>query len=409
MDKNKIYIVGVLDSGERSLTPDSLRLINQAEVLIGSRRLLSFFPATAAKKHILSSGLSKTLDLVRKNLGRNLVVLLASGDPNFFGISRYMGEQLGKERTEIIPNLTSLQLAFARIKEPWDDAVLVSAHARPIETIVAAARKNSKLGILTDDVNTPAAIARALLAEGLEHFTAFVGHNLGGEKEKVSPVDLKDLSLRDIPSPNVLILLANKPAATGSLSFPVLGIPDEAFERSRPGLITKMEIRAISLAKLALSPSDIVWDIGSGSGSVAIEAARLCPEGRVYAIEKDPTAAQRISQNRRIFGAFNLTVVSGEAPEALASLENPDGVFIGGSGGRLKEIMAIGIEKLKPVGRLVANVATLENLHVIVNLLHQANLKTQVTLVNIARSQDIQQLTRLEPLSPIFIVSARKT
>ncbi|MBI4333979.1 MAG: precorrin-6y C5,15-methyltransferase (decarboxylating) subunit CbiE [Chloroflexi bacterium] len=408
MDNNKLYVIGMLDSGQESLTPGSLALINQAAVLIGSRRLLSFFPRTAAKKHVLKSNLAGTLDLIKEHLGKEPVVLLASGDPNFFGIGRYLVEKLGPERLEIIPNLTSLQLVFARLKQPWDDAVLLSAHARPIEAILTAARRSRKIGILTDDVNTPAAIATALLGAGIDHFDAFVAHNLGGEEEDFFSASLEELSRLDIPSPNVVLLLAGGPPAPDDPSLPVLGLPEEAFDRRRPGLITKMEVRAIVLAKMALSPASAVWDIGAGSGSVAVEAARLCPDGRVCAIEKEAATARLIKQNYRKFGVANLTVIEGEAPEVLATLEEPDAIFVGGSGGRLEEILKTCAGKLKPGGRLVANVTTLENLHSAQTLLKQAGLATEVTLVSIFRSQDAGSLTRLEPLNPVFIVSARK-
>lgn len=408
MDKSKVYIVGVLDSGAESLTAGALNIVSQAEVLIGSSRLLSFFSAISAAKIVLDGDLARTAGIVKDNLGKSHVVLLASGDPNFFGIGRYLAKQLGKESIEIVPNLTSLQLAFARIKEPWDDAKLLSAHSRPLEAIVAEARQGTRLGILTDNVNTPAVIARALLEAALaDLYAVFVGSNLGGPDEKVVQFSLEDLSRMEVASPNVMVLIPGR-GADNCESFPLLGIPDHRFHRTRAGLITKMEVRVVSLAKMQLRLTDVVWDIGAGSGSVAVEAARLCRQGTVYAIEKDPEAAALTKRNASVFEATCLKVIQGEAPEALKSLESPDAVFIGGSGGHLEGILKVCINRLKPGGRLVANVATFENLHSIVNMLREAGLEPETTQVNISKSQSIGALTRLEPLNPIFILSGCK-
>lgn len=408
MDKSKVYIVGVLDGGPESLTPGVLNIVNQAEVLIGTDRLLALFPAVPADKVLLDGKLERTAGVVKDNLGRRKVVLLASGDPNFFGIGRYLANRLGKESIEILPNLTSLQLAFARIKEPWDDASLLSAHSRPLEAIVAEAREGGKMGILTDNVNTPAAVAGALLEAGIsDRYDVYVGHNLGAGNEKVFQVGLEGLSRLDVPSPNVVVLIPRGRAESRS-QFPVLGIPDDLFQRTRAGLITKMEVRAVSLAKMQLRPADVVWDVGAGSGSVAIEAAGLCRQGAVYAIEKDREAAAFIKRNAVTFGATRLKVIEGEAPEALRALESPNAVFIGGSGGHLREILAVCINRLKPGARLVANVATFENLGTVINILLEAGLGPETTQVNISRSQPIGALTRLEPLNPIFIVTGCK-
>ena len=408
MDKSKVYIVGVLDGGPESLTPGVLNIVNQAEVLIGTDRLLALFTAASADKVLLDGKLERTAGVVKDNLGRRKVVLLASGDPNFFGIGRYLANRLGKESIEILPNLTALQLAFARIKEPWDDARLLSAHSRPLEAIVAEAREGGKMGILTDNVNTPAAVAGALVEAGInDRYDVFVGHNLGAGNERVFQVGAVGLSRMDVPSPNVIVLIPKGKAESRS-RFPVLGIPDDQFQRTRAGLITKMEIRAISLAKMQLRPADVVWDVGAGSGSVAIEAAGLCRQGAVYAIEKDREAAALVKQNAMTFGATRLKVIEGEAPEALHALESPDAVFIGGSGGHLREILAVCINRLKPRARLVANVATFENLGTVINILLEAGLGPETTQVNISRSQPIGALTRLEPLNPIFIVTGCK-
>ncbi|MDP2719816.1 MAG: precorrin-6y C5,15-methyltransferase (decarboxylating) subunit CbiE [Dehalococcoidia bacterium] len=408
MDKNKVYIVGMLEGGEANLCPEAKRIINNADILIGSSRLLCHFADLSKTKIPLDTEINKTIHFLKSNLGKYSQVILASGDPNFFGISRTLGQQLGKEAIEIFPNLTSLQVAFARIKEPWDDAVLVSAHGRPLKSVIEISRHNNKIGILTDKINTPAAIAASLLTSGLDHFQAFVGQDLGGVNEKVFPISLKELRNAEIPSPNVVILITSPKHRKQFPKKTVLGIPDNTFHRERAGLITKMEVRVISLAKMQLAPTDVVWDIGAGSGSVAIEAAGLCKDGTVYAIEKSAKAVDMITLNKIKFGVTNMELVAGEAPEALNNLEPPDAIFIGGSGGRLPDILAISVNKLKRGGRLVLNIATLENLETALNYFRQRNLPVDITLVNIAKSRNMSDKKRFKPSNPVFVVSARK-
>ena len=399
----KVHIIGVAPGG--SLLPEARRLVDGAEMVFGGRRLLSMFPSLSGEKIVIKNNLAEIAILIKRNLGRKRMVVLASGDPNFFGIASYLTAKLGKNAVDIIPNVSAMQLAFARIKEIWEDAVFLSVHSRPIADIVNMVRSNDKLGIFTDGEHTPAAIARVLLEHGVDGYRAYVCQDLGGKDEKVVKTGLPGLTKMKFSPLNILILLREKPR-TGPRQ--ILGIPEASFHRRRDGLITKQEVRAVSLAKMRLAEDSIVWDIGAGSGAVSIEASFLIRKGRVFAIEKNDKDIAIIKKNIKKFNVSNVEVVRAFAPDGLNNLPDPTAVFIGGSGGRMGKILDLVSRRLKPGGRIVSNIVVLEHLSAAVNALKARGFVTDVTLINIARTTSVMELTRFEALNPVFVVSAGK-
>ena len=403
MSRHKVHIIGVAPEG--SLPPEAHRFVNQAEIVFGGRRLLQMFPSLGGERITIKNNLAEIADLIKRNLGRKRMVVLASGDPNFYGVAGYLTAKLGKSVVDIIPNVSAMQLAFARIKESWEDAVFVSVHSRPIEEIVGVVGSNAKIGIFTDDKHTPAAIARVLLEHGVDGYRAYVCQDLGSKEEKVVKTDLRGLARMRFSPLNVLILLREQ---SERQSQQMLGIPEASFYRRREGLITKQELRAVSLSKLALTENSIVWDIGAGSGAVSVEASFLARRGRVFAIEKNEKDIAIIEKNLRKFNVSNVEVVQTFAPDGLNSLPDPTAVFIGGSGGRVKEILELVSRRLKPGGRIVMNIVALENLSAAVDALKARGFAPDITLVNIARSTGVSELTRFETLNPVFVVSGVK-
>lgn len=443
-----LHIIGLGAEGAPSLAPRALALVAAAEVLAGGRRHLELFPDHPAERVVVGGDLDEVAERLRAALGEGRrVVVLASGDPNFYGIAGPLLGRLGRERAEILPNVSAMQLAFARLRLSWEDAALASVHARPLADILEIVRRHPKVGLFTDPRHTPAAVASFLLRQGVPPRRAFVCENLGTPEERVVSCDLAGLPGREFAPLNVLVLVeedrpsppggpggAAAPAAApggggearaaAGPTWPLLGLPDGAFAQRRPrdGLITKMEVRAVSLARLALRPGDAVWDVGAGSGSVGIEAARLAPSVRVYAVERRPEDVERVRENAARFGAANLVAVRGEAPEALAALPDPDAVFVGGSGGRLGEILRAAAARLRRGGRLVCNLATLENLAEAERVLGELGWERDLILLNAARSRPLppaagdgaaaavreRPLTRLAALDPVFILAARR-
>jgi precorrin-6B C5,15-methyltransferase / cobalt-precorrin-6B C5,C15-methyltransferase len=408
----KVYIVGIGDDGKRSLSASVLDIVERAEILFGGERHLSFFPYVSAQKVTIKSNLPDVVKTISKNLGKKQMVVLASGDPLFYGIAKYLMSKIPKEHFEAIPNVSSMQIAFARAKESWDDAVLTSIHAKPIENLLDVVEKAKKIGVFTDDKNTPSRIADFLLKNFGSAFKAYVCENLCGEDERVTESDLGDLVNMEFSPLNVLILVKKdeqvelEPARSWTI-----GVPDEEFFQRTPqkGLITKQEVRVISLSKMNIKSRSVIWDIGAGSGSVSIESALLAKSGLVYAIEKNEEDIENVKKNIQKFRVKNVEVIHGLAPDCLDGIkERPDSVFIGGSSGNMKEIIAKCAAVLKPEGKIVINAATIENLHESTSGLKECNLRYDVTLISAARSKELIGLTRFDALNPVFVINGER-
>ena len=427
----KVYIVGIGAEGAASLSAGTLELVRQAEVLVGGERLLAMFPDVHAQKVAIREDLAAAAKSIREQTGNKKVVVLASGDPGFFGIGRYLVRQLGKDAVEIVPGISSMQLAFARIKESWEDAVFLSVHARPLEDVLESVRSSGKICLFTDGRNTPDAVGRFLLDRGITDFRAFVCEELGSEKEKIFQGSLEELSRQKFSPLNVLILMSTSGARSargGCLygqdtagriqntecriqdSHTGPGIPDEEFHQVRfeKGLITKMEIRAVSLAKMGLREDSVVWDIGAGSGAVSIEASLVARRGKVYAIEKEGDRLDIIRQNVEKFSAWNVIPVKASAPEGLESLPEPDAVFVGGSGGKISQILDACCARVKTGGRIVVNLATIENLSLALSKLEERMLNTEIVYLSAARGSKIKDLHRLEGMNPVFVITGKR-
>lgn len=402
-----VVIVGMGDNGAESLSREQLRRVAEAEVLIGGERHLSFFADNPAEKFAIRDNLKELAARLQAETRR--VVVLASGDPLFYGVAGYLAGKIGRDRLEVLPGVSSMQLAFAQIKQTWQDAVLASCHARPIEDVIDLVRDAKKVGLFTDDTNTPARIARELLKAGIGGFRAYVCENLGGADQRVSDCRLDELVDRSFGPLNVLVLVKEADAPLAADRDWTFGIPEEAFFQRQPlkGLITKTEVRVLSLSKMRLRPGNVVWDIGAGSGSVAIEAALL--GARVWAVEKNRDDCDIIRRNLEKFGpkfsGGSVDVVHGLAPAALADLPEPDAVFIGGSGGELVEIVGLCRKRLVLGGRLVVNLATIENLAALAGA---EGGPGDVTLVQVSRSRPILDMHRFEALNPVWIVAWEK-
>jgi precorrin-6Y C5,15-methyltransferase (decarboxylating) len=335
-----------------------------------------------------------------------VTVVLASGDPLFFGIGRLLLRNLPAERLEFVPNVTSIQYAFSKIRVPWDDAVFVSAHGRGVKGAVDRIVANDKAAVLTDAVNTPAAIAQELIERGRDGYAAYLCENLGTDQERILETDVKGL-VDVVAAPlNVLILIKEYESADAQY-VPTLGIPDDQFATVRK-LITKEEIRVVTLAKLKLRHDMTLWDIGAGSGSISIEADHLLPNGRIFAIERNEDCRAFIKQNLGKFNTRNVALIEGVAPDCLEDLPDPDRVFIGGSGGQLWKILETVDKRLPADGRIVLNAITLDTLTSAIEFFDNSGYEVEVTTVNIARTRPLTDYKMFEAYNPVYILSAVK-
>ena len=464
-------IIGVLDDGPAGLTPAALAHLRAADLVIGGTRLLNLCAghlAPQAERRDLTGCLESVPTWISKALaaGRRVVVL-ATGDPLFHGIAGYLRARLPGLPFEILPNLSTVQVACARLGLAWQDLRIVSVHGRdcgewhegagpehglypilralqypeagpgkgasgadlsprpgpgagsgqssgptpapdpnPRRDLPGHPVPGPVMAILTSPANSPDRIARMLVQEGLSaSFRMTVAARLRRVDEQViADCALDEAAAMTFAEPNLVILTRQAPAPT-----PVLfGLADETFRQRQPdrGLITKREARALALARLQLRADSIVWDIGAGSGAVGLEAARLCPRGFVYAIEKNPEDAAIARENRRHLGIPNYRLLQGLAPQGLADWPDPDAVFIGGSGGQLATLIQLVLTRLRAEGWLVMNFVTFENLHLAMTELKTLQARWDVTQIQASRDQPILDMHRLVPENPVWILAA---
>ena len=425
MIMHRCAIIGVLDNGCEGLTPQTLKTLSQADVVIGGTRTLALF-ANALKQdcvaHDLTGNLSKVPEWIRtaQNDGMRCAVL-ATGDPLCHGIAAYLLSRLCVESFDILPNVSTLQLACARLSLPWQEIKICSVHTKDagewieggdtdhgLYALRRALTQHDRLAILTSPDNTPDRIARLLIAANLhEQFQMAVAANLETDDEEITrDIAITEMATRKFADPNVVLLWRVTPAAK-----PVLfGLPDDSFQQRYPekGLITKREVRAVSLARMQLRTNSIVWDIGAGSGSVGVEAAQLCPQGHVYAIEKNAGDCENALANRSSFGLHNYSLLNAKAPEGLEHWPDPDAVFVGGSGGELAALITLILQRLKPGGWLVMNFVTFENIAAAIEALKASDAEWEITQMQCSRSKPILDMQRLAAENPVWIVSAQK-
>jgi precorrin-6B C5,15-methyltransferase / cobalt-precorrin-6B C5,C15-methyltransferase len=408
---SKINIVGIGDDGLDGLTRQARTVIDSAEVIVGGRGLVDSFASNVvpgAKRVIVSGGLDEMVETLQKHADRR-VVLLTGGDPLFYGIARYLTDTLGKDRFEVIPHVSSMQLAFARVKESWDDAYLTNLATQSLDRVVDSIRTADRVGLFTTEAISPSVVAAALLDRRIDYFTAYVCENLGTPDETVTQGDLRSIAGQNFSPLNVMVLVrkvgrADRPSDASAARL--FGNPDDAFLQSRPkrGLLTPSEVRCIALAELDLAPKSVVWDVGAGSGSLAIEAARIAREGKVYGIEMDAEDYGLMVANAAEFDCPSLIPIHGRAPEAWADLPDPDAIFVGGTGRIVSELVNLAVRRLAPSGRIVVNVSSPDNLVDVQRVLEGQGLRVDVRMINIARGQYQMDRMRFEALNPTFLI-----
>lgn len=418
-------VIGVLDNGAAGLSTQALQALREADLVIGGRRVLEQFREVLSPDvecrdltgHLreVAQWITTAHDAARR------VVVLASGDPLCHGIGGYLIERLGLPAIEVLPNVSLLQLACASLGQPWQDMKIVSVHARnsgewligsgpehALYPVLQAVGRVPLLGILTSPANSPDRLARLLVMEGVtDGLEMAVAERLQQPEQVIHDwAPVADFSETHFAEPNVVLVRRHQ--RPRQVRF---GLPDTHYRQRKPdkGLITKREVRAVSLACLQLTDTSVVWDIGAGSGSVGLEAARLCPDGHVYAIEKNDEDARIALENRAAMAVTNYTLVHAKAPAGIDGWPTPDAVFIGGSGGELRELIRYCLARLADSGMLVMNFVTLENLALACDVLRTSALHWEVTQLQAARSRPILDMHRLQAENPVWIVCVAKS
>lgn len=376
-----------------------------AELVVGGRRHLEAAAVPETAERVVLGPLAPALDVVEEYVRKErTVVVLASGDPGFFGIVRVLAERFGSARLDVRPGVSSVATAFARLGLTWDDAVVVSAHGRDLRTAVHVCRAHPKVAVLTGPGAGPAEIGAALRAYDR---TLVVATALGSGEERLERVTPAEAAARDWGTAvSVVVSLDERRAAGAVRTMAGRGqgpdgwaLPEEAFAH-RDSMITKFEVRALALARLGPRPGDLVWDVGAGSGSVAVECARL--GAAVTAVEKAADGVERIRANAAAHGV-DVHVVHGTAPDALDQLDDPDAVFVGGGGRELPEIVRVCARRARRT--VVVAMAALDRVPAVRTALTEAGFDCDGVLLQSSRLAPLPgDVTRLAATNPVFLL-----
>lgn len=412
MSTTPISIIGIGDDGLAAVAESTRQLILSADVLAGSERTLALVPEATGRHLPVSGDLDDVVEKISAVDGEK-VALLVTGDPLFYGLARFLCEQLGHDRCEIIPHVSSMQMAFARVKESWDEAYLTNLANHSLTAVLERIRTAEKVGLFTTDQQGPADVARSLLDHHIDYFTVYVCENLGAKNERVTRGTVAEIAKDSFESLNVMVLVRDKDVPDRPRDLEtrsMFGNPDEAFVQSTPkhGLLTPAEIRTLALAQMALHSRSVVWDVGAGCGAVSVEAAQLAPGGKVYAIEQDAVDEAFIKENAERFGVGNVQPVLGRAPEVWADLPDPDAIFIEGSGREVVRLADLAFKRLQKNGRLVANLVSIGALEELRLALAKHATDVQVWMVNVARGTDQLERLTFDAQNPAFLLAATK-
>ena len=384
-----------------------------ADVLVAGKSYLAFCHALPAEKIAVTAPLSALLERLQALRGQGKrIAVLASGDPLFFGIGAALAEYFGPGSLVVTPGISSLQAAAARLALPWEGVRPVSLHGRASFLPLAhAVLDNAPVCLLTDAANSPDAAARFLLERGVSHYTVSVFEKLGDPGERMLRLSLAEAAQSRFAVPNVAFLLPD-PALPAPLPL-ALGLPDSAYCREKE-LITKWPIRAAALAALRVTPTSTVWDLGSGSGSIALEAAFLARRGQVLAVERQQSRAAMIAENRSRFAAAHMDILCASLPGCLEdpSLPQPDRIIIGGGlGGSHQDactLITLALQRLTPGGRLVISCVLLQSLDLARAVLREHGCEPELLCLQASQAAPLGQDQHLVAHNPVFLLAAEK-
>jgi len=420
-----LHVIGTDAGGIAALGPPLVALLRQAKLVAGGRRLLLDFeqwwleqqrlgmlpPGCPPPERVCIDQLELAwLPLEQALAGGRSSVVLASGDPLWYGIGRLLLQRFGAERLRFHPAPTALQLAFARLGRPWQDAGWISLHGRDPGPLAAALQKRpTGLAVLTDPGRGGVEEVRAMLrASGLQAaYALWLCERLGHPQERLQRLGPDAPLPAGIDPLHLVLLIAEPPQSPADpAALPLFGLEDGLFLQhdDRPGLMTKREVRVQLLADLDLPARGVLWDIGAGVGSVGLEALRMRPDLSGWFLEQRGGSAALIRANGERLGVMPAGVVEGRAPEALEGLPDPDRVLLGGGGRERRSVLAAVVQRLRPGGVVVIPLATVEALAELRPVLETAGLTVGVSQHQAWRGAALADGTRLAPLNPVLVL-----
>ncbi len=413
-----IDVIGT-DAGAPNSLPEALQdLLRQADFIAAPQRMqaaLKQWLEQDASENCINSDDPIALCQSLKDLHQDQrAVVLASGDPLWFGIGRILVERLGAERLRFHPGPSSLQLAFARLGRPWQNAEWISLHGRDSAPLIQRLQQRpSALAVLTDPsrggVND---VRRILSSSGLEaSYALWLFEALGHNDERVQRLNPTQATPSDLNPLHLVVLLAEPPAAPIADTLPLFGLDDGLYlqHHDRPGLMTKREVRIQLLADLQLPQQGVLWDLGAGTGSVGLEALRLRPQLQLFAVEQRSGGGTLIQANAKRLGVKPAAVIEASALSVLEELPAPDRVLLGGGGRQRSEHLQAVIDRMNPGGVVAIPMANVEALAELKPILDHASWAIQISQQQAYRGQPLADGTRLAPMNPVLILRGSKT
>lgn len=410
--RQEISLVGIGMGNVETLTLEGYETIKKADLLVGAKRMLESIPEELKKGEVqfISYKAQEILSYIENHPQYEKTAVLLSGDVGFYSGAHALLEQIKALETQentqfqvkMVCGISSVVYFASKLQMSWEDMRLMSLHGRN-QNVIGALRKHEKVFILTNGAEGIRTLSRELILFGMEQVRLYLGRQLGSDEEEIeegTPVDFQDYDKEGL----CVLVLVNAKAKEAVITH---GIPDQDFLREKVPM-TKEEVRSISLSKLRLQRDSLVYDIGAGTGSISVECARMVVDGTVYAIEKKPEACKLIEQNKYKFAASNLHIIEGEASEALEELPTPTHVFIGGSSGKLEEILNILWEK-NPKVRVVINAISLETIAEVTRLIKKYDFaEKEIVQVTVAKSKEIGSYEMMMGQNPVYVVTLRR-
>lgn len=400
----KISIIAAGMGTRDTLTAEALRALEESDVIIGAARLLEQHANLPARALELTSPTAIRAAIDELESGEDAthplsVGILVSGDVGFFSLAPRLREALSDHEVRMIPGVSSLPYFCAKVGIPWQDVYATSVHGRSLD-VAGTVQSHAATFLLTGGATRAHDVCRELAKRGLGDLLVQVGERLSYPDERIVGGRASELA-RESFDDLAVILVCNPHPLSRPFAAPALA--DEDFERGAIPM-TKRDVRALAIARLRLEPHHTLWDVGAGTGSVSVEGARAVPEGRVFAIERNPEAACLIAKNRTRFNATNLSIVEGTAPEALSGLPAPDAVFIGGSGGQLEAIFRAALEA-NPAARVVTAAITLETVAEAVRCLDTFRLTDiDISQITTAQARKAGASTLMMGANPVYLI-----
>ncbi|WP_304116473.1 precorrin-6y C5,15-methyltransferase (decarboxylating) subunit CbiE [Phascolarctobacterium succinatutens] len=401
--KLRVNIVGIGPGNPDLLTGEARQAIAASNILLGDKRMLSAFADSSKTVYdtIKTSAIAEVA--AKADPAKDVLAVLVSGDVGFFSLAKTISGKLPDCECVRYCGISSLVYFASKLQLSWDDAKIVSMHGRD-QNLVAAVAQNKKVFSLTGGEHSPQALCKQLCEHGLGQVLVYVGENLSYPEEKITQGTAEEISALSFPSLSVMMLLNDE---ANCFEPTVHGLADDLFMRSKVPM-TKQEVRSVSMSKLMPKATDVIYDIGAGTGSCSVELALIAKQGKVWAFERNPVAVELLGKNKELFGLTNLDVIAGEALENIKTMPAPDCVFVGGSGGDLCEMLDVIYAKNSKC-RIVINAITVETLaQVAAYYKEHPDYSLEIVNVFVARSKKLGSYNLMMAQNPVYVMTALK-